>query len=110
MPRRRGNDGAAAVLAIAGLGVLVAAAIASGGSSDRRSSFIGRLRQRLSVRGISLITADFGRVDQVPTWILTLQLPNQHVATLHAPVEHGADAFSNETCDQIVERVAQRVL
>jgi len=62
------------------------------------------------VSGIQLIAAELGRVAAQLTWILTLQLPNQNVTTVHASVDPGVDAFSDTACDAIAARVVQHLL
>jgi hypothetical protein len=91
-----------------GLGALMAAAMSSG--TDPRNTFVMRLRDRLATRGVGLVAAELGRHNGEPTWVLTLQLPNQHVVGVHAPVERGLDPFAIEESDAIAVRVFQRLL
>lgn len=74
-------------------------------TSDLRAAFLDRLGNRLRARSFGLVTGEFGRERANAVWMLTVQLPNQHVLTLRAPVESGADPFAPEVCDGIAKRV-----
>lgn len=100
---------AAGMGALLGIGVLAGVAIA-GGFEDRRAAFSDNLRAQLQLSGIELIAATLGRKDDTPIWVLSLQLPNQHVTTIHAQVHEGEDPLSAVTCGAIAERVARRFL
>lgn len=91
-----------------GVGALVAATMSR--PVDPQSSFSARLRERLAARSVGLVAATFGRLNGMPTWVLTLELPNQHVMAVHAPVEAGQDPFAREVSDDIAVRVFQHLL
>ena len=109
MAKRSSERVALGALAL-GLGALVAVAVSGGGSADRRSTFIANLRERLRLRGIELISAELGRIVEKQAWVLTLQLPNQHVTTVHAPVDPPRDPLADDVCEEIATRVVQHFL
>jgi hypothetical protein len=74
-------------------------------STDRRGTFIERLSRQLEGERCSLVRAEFGREATRGVWILTLELPNQHVVTLRAPVAANADPLAPKVCDDIAARV-----
>ena len=74
-------------------------------STDRRTAFVQRLRERLVLHEFTLIAADLGRTGTLALWVLTLQLPNQRVITVHAPLEHAIDPVGLGAVDPIVLRI-----
>jgi hypothetical protein len=71
---------------------------------------VQRLRDQLTARGVALVAAELGRTGEQGLWVLTLQLPNQHVITVHAPVEPSFDPLALEVADHIALRVLQHFL
>jgi hypothetical protein len=98
-----GDNSALLAAGLLGLGVLVGAAVLSG-SADRRAIFTQRLREQLQLRNIELLAANLGRDAQRAIWVLTLRLPNQHVLTLHAPVDPKHDPLAPELAFDVAAR------
>jgi hypothetical protein len=76
--------------------------------ADRRLASIQRMRARLDPYGIKLVIADLGRNATQPVWVLTVQLPDGAVQTLHAPVPpQPSDPHAPSICDEVADRVVQ---
>jgi hypothetical protein len=104
MPKRDPFDGVAAAAIIVGLGVLVAAAVASG-STDRNAVFVQKLRAQLASRGLTLVGAELGRNSSGPLWVVTVQAQDAQVVVLHAPVAGNLDPLSDAVCNDVAQRV-----
>lgn len=93
---------------IAGLGLLVGAAVAAVGT-DRQATFTNHLRETIRSFGIELLTARLGRDGERSVWVLTLRLPNQHVTTVNVPLRPKQDAFADETSNEVARRVGNHL-
>jgi hypothetical protein len=91
-----------------GIGVIVGAAIANN-TAERSAAFSRSLSEYLAQRGIRLLASNLGRSGQGPVWVLTLQLPNDHVLTLNATVPGGMDAMASATSANIAARVVEHI-
>jgi hypothetical protein len=69
------------------------------------AAFLDRLSNLLRAREYTLVRAEFGREATRAVWMLTIQLPNQHVLTLRAPLEPSEEPFSPKVCEDIAKRV-----
>lgn len=72
----------------------------------KRAKFATHLRDCLSPHGVMVLGANFGRDGASPTWVLTLQRPNEHVLTLNAHVD-ALDPFAMETAAEVASRVVR---
>lgn len=100
-----GDDGAAVVAGLlgVGLGALVTAALVS--RPAPREMFERRLRERLAGRGVELAAANLARGPGAPVWILTLRLP-AGLMTVQAPLPADADPLALPLADEVASRVA----
>lgn len=82
-----------------------------GPTADPRATFVYRVRLRLKAQGapVQLMSAELGVAAGQTIWILGVQMPNQHVMTLHAPMVPGTDPTSDATCDDIATRLTNWV-
>jgi hypothetical protein len=78
-------------------------------SADLRTAFLARLEERLAQKGISLLASELGREEDLPVWLLTLELPNKHVLSVRARVAEGAP-LSLEVAEDIAARVIKHAL
>lgn len=75
---------------------------------DARAAFLARLSRRLSDSSYALLRCELGRESagaKRGVWMLTLELPNQNVLTLRAPLAADQDPFAADVCDDIAGRV-----
>lgn len=100
---KEGDALAAGVVGL-GIGLLVGAAIVSN-SSDRHAQFVGTLNTALMRRGIILRSANLGRDVTRPIWALTLRLPNQHIVSVHAPIDPPGDPLNTAFCEGMADQV-----
>lgn len=73
---------------------------------DRRAGFLDLLSNRLRARSLALVSAEFGRQANHPLWMLTLELPNQHVITVQAQLDDNVeDPFAPAVCEDVARRL-----
>lgn len=108
MAGKSSGDALAAGLIGLGLGLLVGAAL-TGGRPERRAASFARIRDRLQSAGLRLLAAEVARSADAAVWVLTLELPDQRVRTLQAPLRSGEDPDAAPVCDSVADRVIDYV-
>lgn len=87
-----------------GLGVLV---MAVQRSEERREKFLERLSADLEARGLAYVSATFGRAaGNLPVWRVTLHTPDDGVRTVRVVLPADAEPYADDTCTEVVSRVA----
>lgn len=106
---KKDNAGWLAALAL-GLGALAVTASSNTPSptADPRTTFIERLRARLTPHGLGIVSAELGYDQQAQksVWVLGVLLRNQSVTTVHVAVLVGTP-MSAEACDDVANRVVR---
>lgn len=75
--------------------------------ASRRQAFQDALGQWLADKGVERVNSSFGRLNGAPIWWVTVNHPNGGIERYNVGFEKGADAYSQETLNELLQRLSR---
>ena len=88
-----------------GLGIATGAAMMAG-TAQKRAVSNERIRVGLQALGLTLTSAELGRTQIGPVWVLTIILPDQRVMTASVQLQAAQDPHTPEAAAEVIQRVS----